>query len=401
MRVLIADRLPDACVEELRRDGHEVTVAPEIDSDGLPSRVDHEVLVVRSTRVTADAIEGCARLTLIVRAGSGTNTIDTDAAASRGVFVCNVPGENAVAVAELTIGLLIAVDRRIPDNVADLRAGRWNKAEYQRASGLFGRRIGIVGLGDIGLAVAERVAALGMRIRALDRPDRPPRTAARIRELGIELVGDLSTFAGSCDVLSFHVPLTEATRSIVDADLLAHVRPGAIILNTARGELVDEDALLAAMDEKGVRAGLDVYRDEPTGGRGEFESLLARHPNVYGTHHIGASTEQAQEAIAREVVRIIRGFAEGEVTNCVNLETNRLGSCTLLVRHLDRVGALSQVLNVLKEANVNIEQMDNEIFVGAEAACATMRVSGAVDDELRARIAAIPDVIHVSVSAGS
>ena len=133
-------------------------------------------------------------------------------------------------------------------------------------------------------------------------------------------VDDLPTLARTCDVLSFHVPASAKTRGMVDREFLDHVRPGAIILNTSRGEIIDEDALIEAMDTKQIRAGLDVYRDEPGQSTGQIDSRLARHPNVYGTHHIGASTEQAQQAIAEEVVRMLDAYQSGEVLHCVNLD---------------------------------------------------------------------------------
>lgn len=396
MRILIADEVSEACLQALEADGHEVDVRTDVD-DELPDVLAHDVLVVRSTEVPARAFEACPRLSLVVRAGSGTNTIDTDAAATHGVYVSNVPGENAIAVAELAIGLLTAIDRRIPDNVADLRDGRWDKSTYQRARGLFGRRVGVVGLGQIGLSFAERALGLGMRVAGIRSEGRSTETVDRIAELGIELVDDLETLAPACEVLSLHVPLTAATRNLVDADLLELLPDEAIVINTSRGEIVDEEALIAAMDAKGIRAGLDVFRDEPESGRGEFHSPVARHPNVYGTHHIGASTEQAQDAIAAEVVRIIRDFTRGEVRNGVNLEERPLGSSTLIVRHLDRVGVLSGVLEVLREAEINIEQMGNAIFAGERAACAIIRVSGEVTDDVHARIDGIDAVIHLAV----
>lgn len=399
MRILLADQLPEHALQDLRDDGHEVVSEPGLTTEDLADRLDHDVLVVRSTRVTAAAIGTCPRLALIVRAGSGTNTIDTETASSRGVFVCNVPGQNAVAVAELAIGLLCAIDRRIPDNVADLREGRWNKRTYQHGRGLLGRDVGVVGLGEIGLAFAQRAAALGMRVHGIAKPGRSPDTQERIERHGLRLLEDLPTLARTCDVLSFHVPATPQTRGLVGRELLSHVRDGSIIINTSRGEVVDEEALLDALDAKGLWAGLDVYRDEPSSGEASFTSDLAAHPRVYGTHHIGASTQQAQTAVAGEVVDIVRAFVRGQIRNCVNLETG-LGTCTLLVRHHDRVGALASVFEVLKRAGINVEQMDNEVFEGARAACASMRVAGEITDEVRAAIAALPDVIHLSV-AGS
>lgn len=319
MRLLFADRFPQAQRQRLGELGHDVTYEPEVGSDGLADLVaDHDVLVVRSTRVPDDVVAAGTGLQLIIRAGSGTDTIASDAAAARGVAVCNVPGRNAIAVAELAFALLLAIDRRLPDQVADLRAGRWRKQEYQQAGGIAGRHVGIIGLGDIGLAFAERAAAFGCRLHAVERSSRAPATQERVERLGIDLVTDLEALATTCDVLSFHVPLRPDTRALIGPPLLDHVGPGTILINTARGELVDEDALLAAIDAKDLRVGLDVYPDEPSAGTADYTSRLAAHPRVYGTHHVGASTDQAQDAIADEVVDMVEAFSQGEVRHQVN-----------------------------------------------------------------------------------
>ena len=242
--------------------------------------------------------EKADRLALVIRAGAGTNTIDTGAAAARGVLVANLPGRNAVAVAELTMGLLLAVDRRIVDCTVDLRSGRWNKKTYGAARGLYGSTMGILGLGSIGLEVAQRARAFGMDVLALAKPDRSEQVLARVEDLHIGMVESLSELLPACDVVSLHLPSSPATAGLVDRSFLGQMRPGAILLNTSRGELVDEDALLDALEEQDLRAGLDVYADEPGSGSAEWTSRLAQHPRVVGTHHIGASTQQAQDAIA-------------------------------------------------------------------------------------------------------
>jgi D-3-phosphoglycerate dehydrogenase / 2-oxoglutarate reductase len=321
MKILIADTFPETYRERLVDDGHECAYEPDITADDLPERIPgFEGLVVRSPKVQADTLQASDTLRLVIRAGSGTNTIDSATAAERGVHVCNVPGRNAIAVAELTFGLLLALDRRIPDNVDDLRAGRWNKKEYAKARGIHGRRVGVVGLGRIGMAFAERAAAFGAEVYALAKRGRDPELARRAEAIGIRFVDDLTALARACDVLSFHLPAATGTRGLVGRDLLDSVQPGAIILNTSRGEIIDEDALIDAMEAKGVRAGLDVYAEEPGQSVGSIDSALARHPNVYGTHHIGASTEQAQGAIAEEVVHMIDAYQRGEVLHCVNLD---------------------------------------------------------------------------------
>ena len=396
MRVLLADAIDPATVDELAGLGHEVVSEPTLSASDLPGRVPgFQALVVRSTQVTAATIEAGDALELIVRAGAGTNTIDVEAASQVGIYVTNVPGRNAIAVAELTIGLLLAIDRRIADNVADLRAGSWNKADYSKADGLYGRTIGIVGLGDIGFAVAERAAAFGLRVVAVEK-EREPEAEERLRSLGIELVPSLEELVATSDVVSIHVPATSETVAMFDAALLGRMKEGAILLNTSRGDVVDEAALLDALDSRGLRAGLDVYPDEPGSGTSEWSSKLAQHPNVVGTHHIGASTAQAQAAVAAGVVEVIEAFVRGEILNCVNLAPTRLGTHTLHVRHLDRVGVLAGVFDVLRKRELNVEQMENRIFQGRNAAVATIDVVGEVDEELLAALGGLADVLHVS-----
>lgn len=319
MKVLFADTFPDFFLARLSDLGHGCDYRPELTADDLPASIaGHDIVVVRSTRVEGAAIEAADRLKLVIRAGAGTNTIDTDTAAARGVRVCNVPGRNALAVAELTMGLLLAIDRNIPDNVIDLRAGRWNKKKYSVARGIYGRSMGIVGLGAIGLAVLDRAAAFGMKVHVIGKPGRSEDASARLAEVGAVEVDGIEALAERSDVLSFHVPASPESRGMVNEALLSRMAPGTIIINTARGDIIDDQALISAMDDKGIRAGLDVFQDEPAAGEGELHSALASHPNVYGTHHIGASTAQAQNAVAEGVVEIIDAFTQGRVLNCVN-----------------------------------------------------------------------------------
>ncbi len=319
MRILVADRLPSSCLDAMRSAGHDCDSAPDLTEATLAGAVrDVDVLVVRSTKVTAETLAATDSLRLVVRAGSGTNTIDLDEATRRGVLVANVPGRNALAVAELTMGLLLAVDRAIPDGTSELRAGRWDKKRFSAAGrGLHGRALGIVGLGNIGLAVAERAHAFGMPLLAQAKGSRSPEATRRIEELGIELVPDLVTLASRVDVLTVHVPLSAGTREIIGADVLDALQPG-ILLNTSRAEVVDADALLERLDAGRLSAGLDVFPDEPASGTADWHSPLAAHPRVVATPHIGASTEQAQDAVVAGVVDIVTAFGEGEHLNVVN-----------------------------------------------------------------------------------
>jgi D-3-phosphoglycerate dehydrogenase len=398
LRLLLADRLPDETLHDLEARGHECVMDPSLSADDLPGRIaGFDGLVVRSTKVPAAVFDAADRLVLIIRAGAGTNTIDTDAAARRGVFVCNVPGRNAAAVAELTMGLLLAVDRRIADNVADLREGQWDKQRYSKAEGLLGSTMGVIGLGSIGFAVAERAAAFGIRVQAVAKPDRSARSLARAEELGITWCDSLEELASTSDIVTVHVPSNSATRHSIDAAFIRRMRSGAILLNTSRGDVVDEGALLEALDAGAVRAGLDVFDDEPGAGKTAWESRVARHPNVVATHHIGASTAQAQRAIAAGVAEIVEAFTKGEARHCVNLAPDRQGSLTLTVRHLDRVGVLAQVLDRLRAAGINVQHMVNRIFRGGEAAVASIDVEGEATEELLSSLAEIPHVLGVSV----
>ncbi|HET6625073.1 MAG TPA: NAD(P)-dependent oxidoreductase [Nocardioidaceae bacterium] len=397
MHLLFADRLPDHTLDELERRGHVCVMEPGLAADDLPTRVaGFDALVVRSTKVTRTVFETADRLALVIRAGAGTNTIDTDAAANHGVLVSNVPGRNAVAVAELTMGLLLAIDRRIADNVTDLRRGHWDKARYSKARGLLGSTMGVIGLGSIGFAVAERAAAFGIHVQALAKPGRPAHAVSRAEDLAITMCDSMEELLSSSDIVTLHVPSGEDTRHLVDDHFLDRMRNGAILLNTSRGDVVDEPALLKALDAGAVRAGLDVFADEPGSAQGSWDSPLGRHPNVVATHHIGASTEQAQDAIAAGVTEIVDAFMAGEALHCVNLDPRRLGSSTLTVRHLDRVGVLAHVLDQLSNAGLNVEHMENRVFRGGEAAVASIDVAGRTDEALLADLRGIPDVLGVS-----
>jgi len=319
MKILIADSFPKAHRDELEQQGHLISFNASLDSDTLGDAIgDHEVLVVRSTRVTAAALKTATHLKLVVRAGSGTNTIDKDAAAELGIRVSNVPGANAIAVAELVMGLIISIDRNIPSNVSDLNAGIWNKKKYSKAQGLYGQKIGILGMGSIGFALAARASAFGMKVYAVEKPERTDTDTQRIKNAGILQLKSQDELLAVCDIVTLHMPATDDTRGMVNKSFLSKMKDGAMLINSSRGELVDEPDLLDAINLKGLRVGLDVYNSEPGAGDGNFTSEIAAHPSVCGTHHIGASTEQAQVAVADGVLNVIAAYADGDFKNCVN-----------------------------------------------------------------------------------
>jgi len=393
MKALIADAFPRERLTDLSALGLTVDHRPDIPvKDLAEAAADATVLVVRSKQVGAAVFERARALSLVVRAGAGVNTIDVGAASRRGVYVANCPGQNAIAVAELAMGLIVAADRRIPDNVAALRAGRWEKKAFSEAQGLYGRTLAILGLGPIGRELAKRAQGFGMRIVAWSRS----LDESRARALGVERAADPASAMRGADVVSLHLPLKPETRGIVSRALLEALRPGAILVNTARAELVDQQALLEVARAGRIRVALDVYAGEPEKGQAEFHIDLAGLPNVYGTHHIGASTEQAQDAIARETVRIVEVYLrEGAVPNCVNVARKSPAKARLVVRHLDRIGVLAAVLTAIREAGINVQQVHNTVFEQAAAACCNIDLDERPSPELIERIRRPDEVIFV------
>lgn len=397
MRVLIADKFEQSGQDGLLSIGCEVVYQPDLKDAALVASIGEsrpDALVVRSTKVTEEMMDAGA-LKLIVRAGAGYNTIDVAAASRRGIYVSNCPGKNSVAVAELAFALMLALDRRIADNVIALRAGEWNKKEFSKARGLYGRTLGLIGVGKIGQEMIPRARAFGMNVIAWSRSLTPERAIV----LGVEDRESPQEVAREADVVSVHLALKPETRSLIGADVFNSMKEGASFINTSRGEVVDQSALVHAMQTRGLRAGLDVYANEPTSATGEFADEIARETNLYGTHHIGASTEQAQEAIAAETVRIIQTFKEtGEVLNVVNLAARTPATHMLVVRHRDRPGVLAQVLEAIKTANINVQEMENIIFEGSEAAVARINLEAAPSDETLSKLKADgADIIELNL----
>jgi len=319
MKILIADSFPASHEDKLKAGDHQITADASLEGDALQAAIaDHEVLIVRSTKVPAPVLEAASNLKLVIRAGAGTNTIDKNTAAELGIKVCNVPGANSIAVAELVMGLMISLDRNIPDNVTDLNSGVWNKKKYSVARGLYGQSVGILGLGSIGFAVAERARAFGMDVFAISKPNRSDAASQRIKDAGIQQLASLDELLSRCDIITLHMPANEDTTGMVNQAFLSKMKDGAMLINTSRGELVDEAAVLDAIDSKGLRVGLDVYNNEPGAGDSSFSSDIATHPGVCSTHHIGASTTQAQVAVSDGVLDVIAAFEKGELKNCVN-----------------------------------------------------------------------------------
>jgi D-3-phosphoglycerate dehydrogenase len=401
MRLLIADKLHPRAVEELRTLPIEVVYEPELTKETLETTLrDVGILVVRSKEVTAKAIEGARQLNLIVRAGAEASTIDLKAASKGGVYVANCPGKNAGAVAELVMGQLVALDRRIPDAVLSLRSKRWERTEYGKAEGLAGKTIGIAGFGAIGQEVALRAKAFGLHPIAWSRGLSPQRAA----EHGVGHVKTIEELASKSQILTLHLPVNDRTRQLVDKRVLDLLPKRAMLVNVARADLIDYAALREAVKTRGLRAAVDVYPDEPKGGQKDFPTdLFETVPSatggfVYGTPHIAASTDQAQLAIATETVRVIRSFlVDGTVPNCLNVSNVRAARFQLVIRMLDRVGTLANVLSVIKRHGINIEEVTNTVFDGGDASSTKLRLLSRPSEVCLTEIRAFEEILHLDL----
>ena len=399
MRLLIADKLHPRAIEELRTLPLEVVYEPELNKESLEKRLQGVgVLIVRSTEVTAAAIESTTQLNLIVRAGASYNTIDVRAASKRGIYVANCPGKNASAVAELVLGLMVALDRRIPDAVASLRAGKWERQEYGKAEGLHGKTLGIAGMGAIGRELAQRARCFGLNVVAWSRSLTP----ARANDLGVTYAASIDELAAKSHVLSVHVALVERTKHIISRRVIGLLPDHAMLINAARADLIEMDALMEAVDKRGLRVAFDVYPNEPRGSK-VFPSpeIFRSTPSgglVYGTPHIAAATDQAQLAIATETVRVIRSFLlEGTVPNVVNVSSSSAARFQLVIRMMDKVGTFANVLAVLKRHGINVEEVSNNVFEGGVAACAKLRLLSRPTEACLAEVRAFEEVLHVDL----
>ena len=397
MKVLVADKFEQSGRDGLQALGCEVSYQPDLKDEALANAIaaqKPDVLVVRGTKVTEPML-AAGPIKLVVRAGAGYNTIDVAAASKRGIYVSNCPGKNSIAVAELAFALILALDRRVVDNVVALRRGEWNKKEFSKARGLYGRTLGLIGVGKIGQEMISRAHAFGMPVIAWSRSLTPTRAA----ELGVTHKESPEAVAAEADVVSLHLALNSETRNIIDAKFFNAMRQGAYFINTARGEVVDQQALVNAMKTRGIRAGLDVYASEPTSAVGEFGDDVVKEEGLYGTHHIGASTDQAQEAIAAETVRIVQQFKDtGQVPNVVNLARQTPATHRLVVRHVDRPGVLASVLEAIKSEHINVQEMENIVFEGAAAAVARINLDNAPSDAILNQIrSGSSDIIELNL----
>lgn len=390
LKVLIADKFPDKYIQQLKELDLDVIYEPKLGESNLPESIkDIDILVVRSTVVNEDTIAKSNKLNLIIRAGSGVNNINIAAANKKGIYVTNCPGMNAVAVAELAIGLMISLDRFIPDNVIDFNKGIWNKDKYSKGKGLKGKTLGLIGVGNIGKEVAKRALAFEMNVYGKD--------ITRIEGVEIKDFSEMDQLLPLCDIVTIHLPATPQTKGLFNKQMFSYMKNGAYLINTSRQDIIVEDDLLEAIKEKNIRYACDVFKGEPESKTGAVSSKLQNNPNIYVTHHIGASTEQAQDAVAQETVNIIKRFVHsGVIDHWVNRAKKTDAHYQLVVKHYDKPGVLAGVLDIIRNGNINIEEIENIIFEGGIAACCTLKLKNAVTAEMLKNISEDPNVLSVS-----
>ncbi|PYJ52457.1 MAG: phosphoglycerate dehydrogenase [Verrucomicrobia bacterium] len=361
-KVLVADSISQRGIDELSRDNAlDVTVKTGLSETDLIQIIpEFSGLVVRSqTKVTADIFSAGGRLRVVGRAGVGVDNVDVETATRRGVIVLNAPGGNTVSTAEHAFSLLLSVARKIPQADANVRNKNWNKKDFEGVE-LYDKTLGIIGMGRIGSELSRRAIAFGMRVVAYD----PYLSATRARRLQVELVDELDDLLASTDFISLHTPLTAETRHLFDRARLQKTKRGVRIINCARGGLIDEDALAAALQDRHVAgAALDVFETEPL----PPDSPLRSAPNLVLTPHLGASTAEAQESVGIEIAQSIRAaLLEGTIRNAVNMPNLDAKTLAVIGPHLrfgEKLGKfLSQIAPRRAEVlNINYSGKVNEV----------------------------------------
>ncbi len=396
MKILVACELPESALESLRSLASELVYQPHAAGPELREHLaDVGVLIVGNNRVSPETVARGKALQMIVRAGAGPGEIAVEEASAQGVFVTHCRDQHAAAVAELTFGLILALDRRIVDNTLALREGRWNRTELGAARGLAGRTLGILGFGTVGRLVARRARVFEMRVLVWS----PTLAAEAHSEPDVELCNWPRELARQSDVVT--VQATDEERELlVDAEFLKNLPAGALLVHVGHPGAVDEAALADAVQQGRLRAALDVFSTEPASDVARFRSRLCELPGVICTQHIGPLTEQARQAVAGEVVRIVRGFlVSGEVTNCLNVCERSSATWQLVLRLRDHIGVLASILDAVRADGINAQEISSRMFTGAKAGWCTIALTERPSTEALDAIRALPDVLHLELRA--
>jgi D-3-phosphoglycerate dehydrogenase len=376
LKIIVADDLPTSALELLRAetdwivDARSGRKAAELAAD----LAEADALMVRSaTKVDAALLEAAPRLRIVARAGTGVDNVDVAAASARGVLVVNSPGANSISVAEHAVALMLALARRVPAADHAMKDGKWEKKKFMGTE-LRGKTLGIAGLGRIGLEVADRARAFCMRVIAHDPYISAEIAAAR----GVQLVS-LDELCAMADYVSLHLPSTPETKHLFNDERFARCKPGIRLINTARGELVDEGALRRAIESGIVAgAGLDVFEQEPP-----KDWALAQLPQIIATPHIAASTEEAQELVGTETAATVRDFLrDGVVRNAINfpsVQPEELQRLQPWIKLADRLGALAAQLGAARIEALGVRYYGTLVesrgvdVLGASAAAGVLR----------------------------
>jgi len=361
-KVLVADSISKRGIDELSRDGNLEVVAKTglKPAELMELAAQVAAIIVRSeTKITSEIIEAGKSLRVIGRAGVGVDNIDVEAATKRGVVVLNAPGGNTVSTAEHAFSLLLCVARKIPQADASVRSGSWSRSNFQGVE-LYDKTLGVIGMGRIGSELSRRAIAFGMRVMAYD----PYLSAARARSLQVQLVDELDDLLAAADFISVHTPLTPETRHLLDTTRLQKTKKGVRIINCARGGLIDEAALTAALESGQVAvAALDVFENEPL----PADSPLRKQSNLVLTPHLGASTAEAQESVGIEIAQSVRAaLLEGTIRNAVNMPNLDAKTLAVVGPHLlfgEKLGKfLSQIApRRVETLNINYSGKVNEV----------------------------------------
>jgi D-3-phosphoglycerate dehydrogenase len=361
-KVLVADPISPRGVNELAVGGDlDVTVQTGLKEDQLLAIIpEYAGLVVRSeTKVNARVLEAATHLKVVGRAGVGVDNVDVETATKRGVIVMNTPGGNTISTAEHAFSLMVAAARNIPQADASVKAGKWDRKTFVGVE-LYNKTLAILGMGRIGTELARRAIAFGMRVLAYD----PYLSASRARSLQVELIDKLEEILPQADFITMHMPLTAETKNMLDATRLSKTRKGVRIINCARGGLIDEEALAAALRSGHVAAAaLDVFEQEPLPADNPLRGL----PNVVLTPHLGASTAEAQEGVGLEVAQQIRAaLLDGEIRNAVNMPSIDAKTLAIIGPHLELGEKLGRFLSQIAAKrcdglNINFSGKINEV----------------------------------------
>ena len=389
VKVLISDKMSPKAAEIFRGRGVDVDEKPGLSKDELIAIIaDYDGLAVRSaTKVTPDVLEAATNLKVIGRAGIGVDNIDVAAATNKGVVVMNTPFGNSITTAEHAIAMLLALARQIPEANASTQAGKWEKSRFMGVE-LFGKTLGIIGCGNIGSIVAERAQGLAMKVIAYD----PFLTQERAQELGVEKV-ELDGLFARADFISLHTPLTDATRGIISAEAIAAMKDGIRIINCARGGLVDETALKAALESGRVAgAALDVFAEEPA-----KDNALFGLPNVVATPHLGASTSEAQVNVAIQVAEQLSDFLlTGGITNALNMPSLSAEEAPKLRPYMKLAQEIGQFAGQLTETGIRRVIIEYE---GAVAELNTRPLSAVVLEGLLSPLMDTVNMVNAPIVA--